>query len=183
MTLALIATFLLALAPGVASACSCAPVTTAEMVESAHTVFVGEEIARTEYRGADQWAQQAVTFQVAEAYKGQVFDQLTVTTGMGGGDCGVSPTTGLVGITIQNSGEPSIDICGSVHDPGAIAALLDPIDIVASPIAPPATPEGGGTGWGGVAVVAGIAVIVAGIGIAAMRRRRDDWQDGWSSAG
>ncbi len=160
------------------------PVTTQEMVDQAHTVFVGEEIARTEYRGNDQWASVAVTFQVAEAYKGVVSDQMTVITGMGGGDCGVSQMSGLVGITIQNTEEPSIDICGSVHDAGAVAALLDPVDIVSATPGPSSSPtDSSSNGLALTLVVAGAAAIVAGIGVAAMRRRRDDWQDGWSSEG
>ena len=183
VTLSLIATLFVAFAPGTASACSCLPVNTPEMVEQAHTVFVGEEIARSEHRGDDGWASVAVTFQVAEAYKGRVADQMTVVTGMGGGDCGVSQTSGLVGITIQNAGEPSIDICGSVHEAGAIAAVIDPIDILVSAPEPPTTAEPGGFGMGGIVLAAGIGMVLAGIGVAMVRRRRDEWQDGWSSSG
>lgn len=184
-TLALVATFLVALVPGKAAACSCMPVTTQEMVADAHTVFVGEEVSRTRIdRGAagDTWLTQAVTFRVVEAYKGSVTDQFTVYTGMGGGDCGVGPLTGLVGITISGGGEPSISICGSVHDAAEVAQLLEPIDLVTSEPEPPPL-EPGGVGLGGVVIAFGIALVIVGIGRELLRRRRQAGHDGWSSEG
>ena len=184
LTLAVISTLFVAFAPGTASACSCMPVTTREMVAEAEMAFEGQEIGRAEVRteaGGEFWGNVAVTFQVLEAYKGSVPEQITVMTGENSAGCGVGPTAGVVGITIWDAEQPSISICGSVHPAGAIGAILDPIDIVGAAPAPP-PPNETGTAFGGIVLAAGVAVIVAGIGIAVVRRRRD-WQDGWSSAG
>jgi len=183
VTLALVATLFVALAPGTATACSCMPVTTQDMVAEARIVFVGEEIARTDVGGQQAWGSVAVTFQVTEAYKGQVSEQMTVITGESSAGCGVGPTSGLVGITVHGGAEAAtISLCGSLHEAGAVAALLDPIDIISTAPEPLST-EPASSGLGGIVLAAGIALIVAGIGVAAIRRRRDDWQDGWSSEG
>ncbi|MDH3772653.1 MAG: hypothetical protein OET79_16970 [Nitrospirota bacterium] len=106
---------------------------------------------------------------------------MIVWTGHGGGDCGVGPTTGPVGIAAYLEGDRiSINTCGSLHEPGAIAALLNPIEIVdASPV--DAAPDDGGfavpwlmLGLAGGAALAALAVVLR-------RRRRDDWHDGWSA--
>ena len=103
---------------------------------------------------------------------------------MGGGDCGVGPLTGLVGITISGGGEPSISICGSVHEAAAVAEFLEPIDIVISEPEPePPATEPGGVGLGGVVIAIGIVLVIIGIGREVLRRRRDDYHDGWSSEG
>ncbi len=179
VTPALLASILLLSFPGEARACSCAQVATAEVVGSSDLVFVGEEIGRVETRQA--WPAVAVTFAVAEAYKGDVASEMTVWTGHGGGDCGVGPTTGLVGIAAYVDGDRvSINICGSLHGPGAIAALLDPIEIVdAAPV--DTAPDDGGlvVPWLVPALAGGAAV--AALAVALNRRRRDDWHDGWSS--
>ena len=178
MTSLLLASILVLSYPPAASACSCAPVTTAEMVASADLVFVGEEILRVETRR--EWPAVAVTFAVVEAYKGEVVSEMTLWTGHGDGDCGVGPTSGLVGIAAHMDGDrATINSCGSLHDAAAIAATLDPVEIIDISPAPP-TPGDGGSGvpWplmglAGVAAGAGLAVVLA-------RRRRDDWQQGWS---
>ncbi len=178
MTLALLASLLVALQPGEAQACSCVAVTTEEMVAASDLVFVGEEISRSAVNNAG-WPSVAVTFRVLEAYKGEVAGQMTLLTGSGGGDCGVGPQSGLVGITTSsNGGLPAYDICGSVHEPAAIAALLEPIGLVDAPTPSPAEDQGiNPLLWlalGALAVTAAVATVVH-------RRRHEDWQDGWSS--
>lgn len=176
---ALLAAILVVSLPGEAAACSCAPVTTAEVVASSQLVFVGEEIRRVET--SQDWPAVAVTFAVVAAYKGDVASEMTVWTGHGGGDCGVGPTAGLVGIAAYVEGDrASINSCGSLHDAAAIAAILDPIEIIDASPAEPAPGDGGFAmpwpvlGLGGGALLAVVTVVLA-------RRRRDDWQDGWSS--
>lgn len=177
---ALLASLLLLSFPGEARACSCAPVTTAEVVASAEIVFVGEEIFRDVAR--QTWPPVAVTFSVAEAYKGSIGSEITVWTGQGGGDCGLGPTRGLVGITAYTDGDGvvSVDSCGSLHDAEAVAALLEPIPTIGA--APESSAPDGGSGlpWASVALtgVAGVALVA----VVLARRRRDDWHDGWSSS-
>ncbi|NND01591.1 MAG: hypothetical protein HKN91_02290 [Acidimicrobiia bacterium] len=178
---ALVASLVVVFAPGAASACSCMPVTTRDMVAEAEIAFEGEEISRISV-DVQAWASVAVTFQVIEAYKGEVTEQITVLTGESSAGCGVGPTSGVIGVTIRDGAEPSINICGSIHQAGAIASILDPIDIVTAAPGPSLAPTSNG-GFGGVVVAAAVAVILAGIGIAVVRRRREDWQDGWSSEG
>lgn len=180
VVLALLAFLFLAIHPGAASACSCLGTTTAEMVERGAIVFAGHEVARGPGPVANEWATTLVTFEVAVAYKGDVPAQIDVLTGSGGGDCGVGPTTGLVGVVISDPLQPSIDICGSMHDPAALASLLEPIDVIS---APEPLPEAG-SGWAGPAMVTGAAAVVALAAVVAIKkRRRVEWQDGWSSEG
>lgn len=155
------------------------------MVEASNLVFVGQEISRIPVNeppdGEFGWASVAVTFQVVEAYKGKVTKQMTLLTGSGGGDCGVGQQSGLVGITATDNGGPvSISICGSVHEAGAIAALLDPIELTDGAVAsPPADDSGGGINQ--LLLMSVLGAVAATAAISVMRRRRHDWQDGWSS--
>ena len=172
----MVAGFVLALTPSAASACSCVPVTTADMVESAEVVFVGEEVGRIANR--DVWPPVAVSFQVVEAYKGEVASEMTIWTGGGGGDCGVGPLDGLVGIAAYfEEGRLSFNICGGVHDPGAVAAAIEPIALVDAPNETPDPPSGSSLAlW----LVGGVGLLVAGTAFMTMRRRRE-WHDGWNS--
>jgi hypothetical protein len=180
LTPVLLAAVLVVLLPGEARACSCAPVTTAEVVESAEFVFVGQETSRAVAR--QDWPPVAVTFTVFQAYKGTVTSEMTVWTGQGDGDCGLQPTLGLVGITAYTDGLGigSVDSCGSLHSPEAIAALLDPITITDSSPSSPVPADGGSAlSWPVAALVAATVLVVSAVVLA--RRRSDDWQDGWSS--
>lgn len=173
----MVAAFVLGLTPSAASACSCVPVTTADMVETADVVFVGEEVGRI---SADNtWPSVAVSFQVAEAYKGEVASEMTVWTGSGGGDCGVGPLSGLVGIAAYvEEGRLAFNICGGVHDPGAVAAVIEPIALIGAPGETPEPASGSSLApW----LVGGAGVLVAAAVFMTMRRRRD-WHDGWNSS-
>jgi hypothetical protein len=175
----MVAAFIVALTPSAAGACSCAPVTTADMVENAAVVFVGQEVGRIANR--DIWPPVAVSFQVVEAYKGEVFSEMTVWTGGGDADCGVGPLNGLVGIAayFEPEGRLSFNICGGVHDPVAIAAAIDPIDLADAPDETPETAAGSSLApWLAAGVV---AALVAATGFMTMRRRRE-WHDGWDSS-
>lgn len=174
----MVAAFLFALTPSAASACSCAPVTTPEMVENAEVVFVGQEVGRIANR--DVWPPVAVSFQVVEAFKGEVSSEMTVWTGGGDADCGVGPLNGLVGVAAYfDQGRLSFNICGGVHDPAAVAAVIDPIELADSPDDTPEPAAGGSlTPW----LVAGVvAALVGATGFMTMRRRRE-WHDGWDSS-
>ena len=185
VVLALVGALAVTATSNVAGACSCAPVTAAAMVETADIVFVGEEIARAPLnrdRNEFEWASVAVTFQVTEAYKGEVAGQITLLTGSGDADCGVGPLTELTGITSStDSGQPTFDICGSLHSPAAIAALLDPIPTVDLPELPPPLPADGGLGVVPWVLGAGLAAMAGALVVTRRRRQSPDgWQDGWS---
>lgn len=176
VVLALLTLLVVALQPGEASACSCAPSDTGEMVERATFVFVGREVAREITK--NPWPSVAVTFEVIEAYKGDVGTEITVWTGGGDADCGVSPQSGLVGIAAYADGDRTmIDICGSVHSPAAIAAVADPIDLKAA--APPLASDDSTVPWSWIGGAAAVALIG---GIYLFARRRDGYYDGWNSS-
>jgi len=180
----LMAGLLVAMLPGAASACSCVQTTTGQVIDNADIVFVGREVSRTEpvNEPADAFlASVAVTFDVIEAYKGDVAQQMTLYTGRGDADCGVGPLNGHVGIvasTDSADGRATFHICGSVQDPAAIASLLDPIDLVDAP-AP--IDNDAGSGVGRLIWAAALGLVVVAGGVAVVRRRRDVWQDGWNS--
>lgn len=69
--------------PGVARACSCIQWTEAEQFDAAAAVFSG--VARNV---TDSGWGRSIDFEVDEVSKGDVGDAVTVTTGMGHGDCG-----------------------------------------------------------------------------------------------
>lgn len=176
IVLALLTLLLVALQPRQANACSCAPVGTADMVEQADFVFVGQEVARETTN--NPWPPVAVTFEVIETYKGDIGTEITVWTGGGDADCGVGPLRGLVGIAAFADGDRAmIDICGSVHSPEAIAAVADPIEIIETAAPPPAS-DGGGIPWPWIGAVAAVA-LVGGVFLAT--RRGKDFQNGWNS--
>lgn len=180
LTPVLLASVLVISLPGEAGACSCVPADTAEVVAAADLVFVGEEVSRVDTRR--EWPPVAITFSVVEAYKGEVPTEITVWTGQGDGDCGLPRTRGAVGITVytHEDGRLAVDSCGSLHDPAAIAALLDPIaTMAAAPPAPGPEAAGGGVPWPLIALAAAGSLAV-GVGLL-LSRRRDDWQDGWST--
>jgi hypothetical protein len=172
---AAIAALVVAVTPSAAGACSCAPVTTEDMVATAEVVFVGEEVGRMTNR--EVWPPVAVSFIVVEAYKGDVAAEMTVWTGGGGGDCGVGPLSGLVGIAAYyEEGRLSFNICGGVHDPVAVAAAIDPIAMVPSPGDTAEPPAGSSAAlW----LVGGASLMVAGAVFMTLRRR--EWHDGWQS--
>jgi hypothetical protein len=86
-----------------------------------------------------------------------------------------------VGIAAYLEGDRiSINICGSLHEPGAIAALLDPIEIVgASPVDAATDGDGIAVPWLTLGLAGGAALVA--LAVVLSRRRRDDWHDGWSA--
>ena len=179
MAVVALAIAVVGLSPATAGACSCMPVTAAEMLDERPVVFVGTEVARQQV-AASGHLQQLVTFEVETAYKGDVTPEMNLRTGMGGGDCGIGPQPGLVGVAAYEwEGNLVVDICGGLHDPAAIAAIADPIELIdAAPSPPEDTPAGAPWGswllFGALAVAAGASLIIT-------RRRNRTYQDGWRS--
>ncbi|KKR84890.1 MAG: hypothetical protein UU48_C0001G0138 [Candidatus Uhrbacteria bacterium GW2011_GWF2_41_16] len=64
-------------------ACSCVRATSTEQFNDATTVFVGRVKSISEDSSS-----RSVDFNVSESQKGSVAENVTVTTGLGGGDCG-----------------------------------------------------------------------------------------------
>ncbi|MBT2639804.1 hypothetical protein [Bacillus sp. ISL-39] len=80
--------FLIASFPAVTSACSCAELpTAAEELEQFEAIFSGKvmEIKEEKVKG---YMTKKVVFEVANIWKGMKESQITITTGLGGGDCG-----------------------------------------------------------------------------------------------
>ena len=107
-------TALLSLAPYTASACTCISASTREAASRSDQVFLGEVISIHKYKSSDfaMWVKdrvaqlgdlfgkdwrrnygrdfrQEVTLRVVENFKGKAAKELVITTGWGGGDCGV----------------------------------------------------------------------------------------------
>lgn len=118
-----------ALAPGVARACSCAsPVSTANLLGSGKRAFVGIPVERRMPPDPPEGFLRVVyEVEVVDAIKGTIPATVEVFTGEGGGDCGISlPLDVEVGlIPYTSNGVDSVGSCGGVVDPGELRDLRD----------------------------------------------------------
>ena len=180
MAVVAIAIAIVGLSPATADACSCMAVTTADMFEERPVVFVGSEVGRQQVAAAGH-LQQLVTFRVDTAYKGDVSSEMNLRTGMGGGDCGIGAQVGRVGVAAYEwEGDLVVDICGGLHDPAAIAAIAEPIELVDAAPSAPVDDTPAGAPWGSWLLFGALAV-AAGVSLIITRRRNRTYQDGWRS--
>lgn len=76
--------------PSVTSACSCAELPSAkEEFERSKAVFSGKVLDINENRSLNGYLSKSVLFEVDETWKGTDQSQIVITTGQGGGDCGI----------------------------------------------------------------------------------------------
>ncbi|SHN27614.1 hypothetical protein [Gracilibacillus kekensis] len=75
--------------PSITHACSCVmPPEVEEALEQADAVFTGEVADIKEKKAKDGYPYKSVTFQVTGIWKGIDANELSIDTGLGGGDCG-----------------------------------------------------------------------------------------------
>lgn len=75
--------------PSIVSACSCAELPSVEEeFERSKAVFSGKVVEVKEKRSLKGYTTKSVLFEVANTWKGVKQSQITITTGLGGGDCG-----------------------------------------------------------------------------------------------
>lgn len=91
------------LAPGTACACSCAPYDAAEAAANAAVIVVGTPVESRDGRYGRQYV-----VQVDRSYKQAVPRRITVGTGTGGGDCGMTMEIGDRRLLVLSG--------GSIHD-------------------------------------------------------------------
>lgn len=98
----------------VVHACSCVQATRAEQFDNANVVFLGT----VENVSSDGWSQ-SVDFLVHETLKGDIDENVTVTTGMGGGDCGFDFMFGkpYVVYAYEEGGKLGTGICSGTYSP------------------------------------------------------------------
>lgn len=97
-------------------ACSCMmPKLPCEEYWQKDAVFVGEVTALKATKDAEGWQGRLVTLTVTEAFRGVTGAEITLTTGMGGGDCGFAFQPGgqylVYAYRNKQSGQLSASIC------------------------------------------------------------------------
>lgn len=114
--------------PTSASACSCEmPPPVEKEFSRSHAVFRGEVIGVKENRWPFGGSGKSVYFEVKETWKGISETEVVITTGIGGGDCGIPFTTGQEYIVYANLsdmyGNKSLTsiICGRTAEVGNAA--------------------------------------------------------------
>ena len=111
----LLASFLTILFSFNASACSCSLFSIDERVKNADQIYfatlLGAKVVPGDYPA--KWPHIEGNFQVRKLLKGKVeSENVTLTTGMGNGDCGVSMFVAETYIIFKESGRDGIGICG-----------------------------------------------------------------------
>jgi hypothetical protein len=108
--------------PGEASACSCAPpLSPEEAIAQNEWVFVGRQIGR--YQVADTDAAVRLQIEVIAVFKGEVPETVELSTGRGGGDCGVDVSGYLeMGFTVtpDEEGKVGVGRCGGLIRPDVL---------------------------------------------------------------
>ncbi|MCH1625267.1 hypothetical protein [Fredinandcohnia quinoae] len=76
--------------PTTTSACSCAGLSSVEEeFKRSEAVFSGKVISVKDKRSSDGYTVKSVLFEVMNTWKGVKQSQIIITTGQGGGDCGI----------------------------------------------------------------------------------------------
>jgi hypothetical protein len=178
MTLALLAT--LALAPGRALACSCAPpANAAAALAQVEVVFSGRLVAMPPTMG--EVRQEQIAFQAQRFWKGQPRGQVVLKTVRNGMSCeGYFWELGqeyLVYAHRQQDGTLGVHLCSRTSElarAGADLADLGPgVAVVDVPVAAPEQQpaEGGGLGWG-IILLSLLGLLIAGALIGMLLGRR-----------
>jgi hypothetical protein len=82
---------LIAYIPSSANACSCAqPPSVKSELSSSDVVFSGKVISVREKRSLNGYLTKQAIFEVSQTWKGVKQSQIMITTGQGGGDCGIN---------------------------------------------------------------------------------------------
>ncbi|WP_077212289.1 hypothetical protein [Bacillus dakarensis] len=85
-----VAIFIIGSFPSITSACSCAELPSVEdEYERSEVIFSGKVIAIKEKQSLRGRTTQSVLFEVMNTWKGVEQSQMIITTGQGGGDCGI----------------------------------------------------------------------------------------------
>ena len=101
--------------PGYAFACSCLRTALEDQVKDSEKIFVGVLTSSkiVNPRTDKEWPYIEGTIEVETIIKGKVGKIEKVRTGLGGGDCGISMTTGRAYVIFSISEENYIGICGA----------------------------------------------------------------------
>lgn len=82
--------FIIVSFPSITSACSCAELPSVEEeLEQSTAVFSGKVLGVREKRSLNGYMKKSVLFEVKNTWKGVKQSQMIITTGQGGGDCGI----------------------------------------------------------------------------------------------
>lgn len=120
----------------------------------------------------DRFYNRQIHFTVTQAWKGVEYDEITVQTGFGGGDCGygfVPGNTYLVYASIVRDGDLYTGICSRTTEIGHAADDLPYLST--QPTLPLAPAPVGVAPWAGLIT---LTIAVAGVGGVVLRRRRRD---------
>ncbi|MBW8351559.1 hypothetical protein K0H71_19260 [Bacillus sp. IITD106] len=75
--------------PSLANACSCAEIPSVEdELERSKVVFIGKVLSIKQIKNSNGYAPYSVLFDVSSVWKGPKHSEITILTGLGGGDCG-----------------------------------------------------------------------------------------------
>jgi hypothetical protein len=94
-------------------ACSCVPIDFDERINKADMIYKANLVSASYInpKNEDDWDYIEAKFSVIESYKGDMVQEFTVKTGLGGGDCGIPMIIARNYIIIKSSKQEYIGIC------------------------------------------------------------------------
>ncbi len=94
-------------------ACSCYEMTLEKHFESVKNVYYGQLIS-AQYEAPNKendWPSVSGIIDIKDVLKGEKLEQISIKTGLGGGDCGISLTVGKYYSLFVNRSDEYISIC------------------------------------------------------------------------